>query len=151
MKSWVPHILLNIVPRQMVLLGDPARRSCDACESFGAMFKKLIKHSTCRRRIVTEKIDHQSRRPGTAATRKWKQSFSVGYITQAFTRATVREALRHGKENEPYLLRVDAVRANTGLAGVQKKFHTDSPVVPMRSIADLAKDEIARMASGGEG
>ena len=48
--TWVPHILLFIVPRQMVSLGDPTRRSCDACESFGAMVKKLIKHSTCRRR-----------------------------------------------------------------------------------------------------
>ena len=27
----------------MVKLGDPARRSCDACESFGAMLKKIIK------------------------------------------------------------------------------------------------------------
>ena len=52
-RTWVPHILLFIVPRQMVSLGDPARRSCDACESFGAMVKKLIKHATCRRRIGT--------------------------------------------------------------------------------------------------
>eukprot|EP00966_Prymnesium_polylepis_P044118 1022938-Prymnesium_polylepis.1 len=46
LQSWVPHVSVFIVPRQMVELGDPARRSCDACESFGAMFKKLIKHST---------------------------------------------------------------------------------------------------------
>lgn len=51
--TWVPHILLFIVPRQMVSLGDPARRSCDACESFGAMVKKIIKHATCRRRTGT--------------------------------------------------------------------------------------------------
>ena len=51
--TWVPHILLFIVPRQMVSLGDPARRSCDACESFGAMVKKIIKHATCRRRCGT--------------------------------------------------------------------------------------------------
>ena len=44
--TWVPHILLFIVPRQMVSLGDPSRRSCDACESFGAMVKKIIKHAT---------------------------------------------------------------------------------------------------------
>ena len=43
MESWVFHIACFIVPRQMVLLGDPTRRSCDACESFGAMVKKLIK------------------------------------------------------------------------------------------------------------
>ena len=46
-------LVLFIVPRQMVSLGDPTRRSCDACESFGAMVKKLIKHSTCRRRLGT--------------------------------------------------------------------------------------------------
>ena len=51
--TWVPHIMLFVVPRQMVSLGDPTRRSCDACESFGAMVKKLIKFSTCRRRIGT--------------------------------------------------------------------------------------------------
>ena len=51
-----PHILLFIVPRQMLELGDPARRSCDSCESFGAMLKKIIKHSTCRRRLRTGKL-----------------------------------------------------------------------------------------------
>lgn len=54
MLTWVPHILLYIVPRQMVALGDPVRRSCDSCESFGAMLKKIIKHSTCRRRITAD-------------------------------------------------------------------------------------------------
>jgi hypothetical protein len=42
--TWKLHILCFIVPRQLVELGDAARRSCDACESFGAMVKKLIKH-----------------------------------------------------------------------------------------------------------
>ena len=46
MLSWVPHIALNIVTRQMVELGDPTRRACDACESYGAMLKKTIKHTT---------------------------------------------------------------------------------------------------------
>ena len=58
--TWVPHILLFVVPHQMVSLGDPVRRSCDACESFGAMVKKLIKHSTCRRRLGTV---HPSKSP----------------------------------------------------------------------------------------
>ena len=51
MESWVFHIGCFIVPRQMLLLGDPSRRSCDACESFGAMVKKLIKFATSRRRV----------------------------------------------------------------------------------------------------
>jgi hypothetical protein len=41
MKSWVPHIACNIVPRQMVALGDSGRRSADACESFGALTKSV--------------------------------------------------------------------------------------------------------------
>eukprot|EP00965_Chrysotila_dentata_P123635 4087284-Pleurochrysis_carterae.AAC.1 len=51
LQSWVPHIAVFIVPRQTLLLGDPSRRSCDACESLGAVLKKKIKHLTCRRRI----------------------------------------------------------------------------------------------------
>ena len=48
-RSWVEHILLFIVPRQIVKMGDPSRRSCDACESLGARFKTVIKHLTSRR------------------------------------------------------------------------------------------------------
>ena len=33
LMSWVPHVACFIVPRQIVLLGDPSRRSADACES----------------------------------------------------------------------------------------------------------------------
>ena len=36
LRSWVPHIMVFIVPQQILRLGDPAKRSCDACESFGA-------------------------------------------------------------------------------------------------------------------
>ena len=36
LESWVPHIACNIVPRQIVDLGDPSRRAADACESYGA-------------------------------------------------------------------------------------------------------------------
>ena len=44
-----------VVPRQIIEMGDPSRRSCDACESLGARFKKIIKHLTCRRVIHTAK------------------------------------------------------------------------------------------------
>ena len=67
-------------------------------------------------------MEHKKKVSGTAATRRWKQTFSVGYIQQAFTRACVREALRHGEENAPFLQRIDALRANTYLAGAHKKF-----------------------------
>ena len=54
-RSWVEHILLFVVPRQIVEMGDPSRRSCDACESLGARFKKISKHLTCRRVIHANK------------------------------------------------------------------------------------------------
>ena len=60
-RSWVEHILIFVVvPRQIVEMGDPSRRSCDACESLGARFKiaskrSSIKHLTCRRVIHANK------------------------------------------------------------------------------------------------
>ena len=88
MMSWVPHILVFIVPRQILELGEPARRSCDSCESFGAMAKKVIKHLTCRR-------DTSAR-------------FTKGYVQQCFERLCLRHGLIHGAENGPYLQRADA-------------------------------------------
>ena len=52
MASWVPHIACNIVPRQIVDLGDPSRRAADACESFGSCAKRIIIYQAshvCRR------------------------------------------------------------------------------------------------------
>ena len=37
--------------------------------------------------------------------KSWTQTFSRGYIEQAFRRCCAREALLHGEENEPYLMR----------------------------------------------
>ena len=123
LQSWVPHILVFIVPRQMVLLGDPTRRACDACESFGAMVKKTIKHTTCRRRLAdAQQIEHR-----TKSGKIWKQSFRRGYIEQAFRRVTVRESLQHGAENAPYLQRTDARRKAMGKANTYKKLKTDDP------------------------
>eukprot|EP00966_Prymnesium_polylepis_P276455 6387160-Prymnesium_polylepis.1 len=115
LKSWAPHIAQFIVPRQMVELGNPARRSCDACESFGAMFKKPIKHSTCRRRLKgKEKTTHNPKATFQSSRARWQQTFNRGYIEQAFTRACVRESLQHGEENAPYRQRVDVRRTSTG-------------------------------------
>ena len=119
MLSWVPHIMVFIVPRQMVELGDPARRSCDACESFGAMVKKLIKHNTCRRRL--KRVEHEHKKYAGSSVRRWKQTFTRGYIQTAFTRACVREQIRHGAENLRYLQRIDAQRASLGKARTSKQ------------------------------
>ena len=116
MLSWVPHILVFIVPRQMVTMGDPTRRSCDACESFGAMAKKIIKFTTCRRRM-RECTEHES----ADGTRRWLQTFNRGYIEQAFRRLSVRESLQHGPQNAPFQQRADACRTAKGKTTTTKR------------------------------
>ena len=94
MQTWVPHIACNIVPRQIVELGNSSRRSADACESFGACAKRVIKLLTCHRRIGL--------------------NFRRGYVEQAFRRLAVRSDLLHGPENEPFILRQDAKMLGSG-------------------------------------
>ena len=136
MKSWVPHVGQFIAPRQMVELGDPARRQADACESFGAKLKKTIKHLTCRRHIRQGSTEHTCK----ARDKNWQQTFTKGYIEQAFTRATVSESLKHGPENEPYLLRRDARQTSTGKEYIYKKWQREMPQ-PMRSIRELVEGQ----------
>lgn len=127
MQSWVPHIALFIVPRQIILHGDPARRSADACESFGAVVKKVIKHLTCRRRMTGETTTH-SRITKSGNRMTWKQQFRKGYIAQAFQRVCVRERLIHGEENAAYLQRVDHRLKNSGLRSVKvRKVEAELP------------------------
>ena len=119
LMSWVPHILAFIVPRQMVELGDPTRRSCDACESFGALVKKVIKHATCRRRVKgnAKSTVHNSKFKAEGLNyRTWTQAFNVGFVEQAFSRVCVRESLQHGEANAPFMQRKDALRTATGVA-----------------------------------
>ena len=95
MASWVPHIASWIVPRQIVELGDPSRRAADACESYGACCKFVVKHLTRRRTM--------------------SPSYSRGWIAQAFRRLSVRSNLLEGPENAPYTLRQDHKLLATGL------------------------------------
>ena len=110
MQSWVYHILCFIVPRQILELGDPSRRSCEACESFGAMFKKTIRHLTCRRNIEQSATNH------SRGNKQWQQVFTKNYITQSFERVAVRETLIHGEANQPYLQREDNCLLTHGTA-----------------------------------
>ena len=89
-----------VVPLQILWYGDPARRSCEACESFGAMCKKVIKHLTCRRN-VSDGTHHQK------SGKSWLQAFKKGWVQQTFERICVRESLLHGIENSRYLSRED--------------------------------------------
>ena len=124
LESWVPHIAVFILPRQILALGDPTRRSCDACESFGARLKKVIKLLTCRRHrasTVTHNRRSDLRSDQDRRKEKWTQTFSKGYIQQAFTRVTVSERLRHGEDNARFLQRVDARRLQTGRDSVKNE------------------------------
>ena len=131
--SWVPPILLFIVPRQMVELGDPARRSCDACESFGAMVKTIIKTATCRRRISTE-TQHTTGQRGNR--RRWRQSFTKGYIEQAFNRVSARELLRSDTSdaNASFLLRQDYRRMSRGVETIASHRQKGVAATPSGSI-----------------
>ena len=110
LRSWVPHIMVFVVPRQILELGDPSRRSCDACESFGARMKKIIKERTCRRIIKSTKIVEN----GKGDCNVWYTSYLKSYIQQSFTRLCVSERLSHGPENEKHLQRADYERSTTG-------------------------------------
>ena len=110
LAGWVLHVMCFIVPRQIVELGEPARRACDACEALGSVCKKLIRHNTCRRRVSQEQHSHRS-----ANGRKlWTQTFKVGYVEQMFRRISVRAELIHGEANEPYLQRADCRLKKSG-------------------------------------
>ena len=112
-----------VVPRQVLKLGDPSRRSCDACESFGARFKKLIKERTCRRSIKHGKTVHNGK-----GTKCWYTSFLKGYIEQAFARLNASERLSHGPENEKYLQRADYMRTAGGRDRLRwKKWREQDP------------------------
>ena len=143
--TWTLHILCFIVPRQLVELGDASRRSCDACESFGAMVKKLIKHSTCRRRVNARDTQGRavpSEHVEQKSARRWKQTFTVGYIQQAFTRTCVRESLRHGEANAPWLLREDYARTSTGVAS-RSKMPMEGPLRSIKSAVEHSECSMA--------
>ena len=100
LADWVPHVLVFIVPRQIVPLGDPSKRSCDACESLGAKIKKIIRNNTCHRRPTgTTKHAHRS----ADGKRLWLSTFTRGYVEQAFRRVCVSADLLHGPGNQRYL------------------------------------------------
>ena len=98
-------------------LGDPQRRSCDACEALGASAKKLIRHLTCRRRpSANQQHAHRS----ADAKKLWMQTFKRGYVEQTFRRLTVRAELIHGEANVRYLQRADHTLKTKGKVAKDK-------------------------------
>ena len=140
-ESWVFHVSTFIVPRQIVALGEPAKRGCDAGESFGAMVKDIIKKLTCRRRVRTKSDISAHNANRAAGTRAWKSTFKKGYIEQCFSRCAVRQGLLHGEENAPYLGREQHRLKNKGLKREKKK-EVQRPVAPtIRSLLSSVSDD----------
>ena len=127
LAGWVTHVLVFVAPFQYVELGDPARRSCDACESLGASVKKVIRELTCRRLIGG--THHHTSCAGRKAA--WQQTFGKGYIEQAFSRVSVRARLLHGEENAAYSQRADFALKESG------KTSQAGPGVPSKGKASL--------------
>ena len=132
MQSWVPHISCFIVSRQIVWLGNPTSRACDACESYGALVKKIIKHATCRRRVkggssTGPAFAHEHKRAGSI--KKWRQTFTRGYVEQTFRRCCVKEKLLHGEANVPYLQRTDWKLKRRGVKS-EAKVKDERPIPP---------------------
>ena len=141
LQSWVPHISCFVVPRQILWLGDPASRAADACESYGAMVKKIIKHSTCRRRTKGDCSTSHGPRFAHAHKRgekTWHQTFTRGYIQQAFRRCCVRESLLHGEANEPFLQRQDWKLKTRGVKAESKSTEKSVP----QSVRELVAKEL---------
>eukprot|EP00965_Chrysotila_dentata_P235751 6200937-Pleurochrysis_carterae.AAC.1 len=119
LAGWVPHVMTLIVPRQILTLGDPLRRSCYAFESFGVACKHIIKKLTCQRHHTA--------------------TYTRGYIETAFKRACVAASLIDGESNLRYLQRNDASLMSTGRTAKGKLPKSSSaplPLAPM-SIIDV--------------
>jgi len=117
LSGWVAHVLCFIVARQYKALGNPQKRTCEACESFGSSAKTIIKHLTCRRRPSTiQKHGHRS----ADGNKLWTQTFTRGYIEQTFRRLAVRAELIHGEANERFLQRKDHTLKDKGKVAKDK-------------------------------
>ena len=136
LESWVPHIACFIVPRQIQWLGRSANRSADACESYGALCKHLIKHRTCRRRVKKDGSTSEH----TRESKVWQQTFTRGYVEQAFRRCCVKEKLLHGEENLMYLQRTDWKLKQKGVKA-DVKVKAERPLPPtVRSLVEAETD-----------
>ena len=92
--SACPHILANVVPRQIVDLGDPLRRGCDQSEAVGANMKSTIHRRVVRRTITNKSTKHTRRDAKGAIVKQWTQkALKVSRVMQAFRAECVRERI----------------------------------------------------------
>ena len=113
--SAVPHVLLVIVPRQMVRHGDPTSRGADHSEAYGASLKDSIHNRLLRRKKAKAgaKVTH-NHRDGTSHK---QNALQYSRVMQAFRNEGVRERLLRDEASIPFLQRRHYAVASTGHAG----------------------------------
>ena len=99
-------MLANVVPRQIVEMGDPLRRGCDQSEAVGANMKSTIHRRVSRNKIDGKARKHTRRTAGGAVEKEWTQkALKVSRVMQAFRAECVRERIIRDPRSAEYLQR----------------------------------------------
>jgi hypothetical protein len=97
------------------------------------MIEKIIKHLTCRRSVKVASTPHH-----VGGGELWRQTFTRGYIQQAFERVCVRAELRLGPENVPYAQHADVRGLSaTGREAVARGINKPVQLGPSESVRNL--------------
>ena len=106
LQSACPHIVANIIPRQIVEMGDPLKRGCDQSEGFGANLKSTIHRRVSRNKITGKDVKHTRRDASGAVTKQWTQkALKVSRVMQAFRTECVCNRIVRDPGSAKYLLR----------------------------------------------
>ena len=101
LQSAIPHILRNIVPPQIVEMGDPLGRGCDQSEAIGANLKSTLHRRVCRKKLKGKWIDgkwvaetaqtYTRRSTSGDIEKRWTQkALQFSRVMQAFRAECVR-------------------------------------------------------------
>ena len=116
LQSACPHILANVIPRQIKDMGDPLRRGCDQSESVGANMKSTIHRRVARNKITGEARTHTRRNARGDVEKTWTQKLKFSRVMQAFRAECVRERILRDPESAKFLQRKHHRLLNTGRA-----------------------------------
>ena len=106
LKSACPHILADIVPRQIIEMGDPLSRGCDQSESVGANMKSTIHRRVARRKVNGKATVHKRHDASGSIVKQWTQkALKVSRVMQAFRSECVRERILRDPASALYLQR----------------------------------------------
>ena len=105
LKSSVPHVIANIIPRQIVEMGDPLRRGCDQSEAIGANMKSTIHRRVARNKIDGKARTHVRRDANGVEKKRWTQTLKVSRVMQAMRSECVRERILRDPDSAPFLQR----------------------------------------------